>query len=64
MFNQNFLKFEGKDLCMLFLELFKKTAKLKQQTLLTLQRYTEQIQKNLFMSENKIQLFLMKKVMP
>lgn len=49
---------------MLFLELFKKTAKLKQQTLLTLQRYTEQIQKNLFMSENKIQLFLMKKVMP
>ncbi len=49
---------------MLFLELFKKTAKLKQQTLLNLRIYTEQIQKNLFMSENKIQLFLMKKVMP
>ncbi|AYO54461.1 hypothetical protein CDG68_12785 [Acinetobacter wuhouensis] len=64
MFNQNFLIFEGKALCMFFLELFKKTAKLKQQTLLNLRRYTEQIQKNLFMSENKIQLFLMKKVMP
>lgn len=64
MINQNFLRFEGKETCMLFLGLFKNSAKLKQQISVKVWMYTEKIQQNLFMYENKIQLFLMKKVMP
>ncbi|KQX03841.1 hypothetical protein ASC84_01730 [Acinetobacter sp. Root1280] len=52
---QNFLDLQESRLCMLFLALFKNTAKRKQQIVLNVQAYAEFVQQKMFINVFKIQ---------
>lgn len=52
---QNFLDLQESRLCMLFLALFKNTAKRKQQIVLNVQAYAEFIQQKMFINVFKTQ---------
>lgn len=60
---QNFLDLQESRLCMLFLALFKNTAKRKQQIVLNVQAYAEFVQQKMFINVFKIQPLPMNKVM-
>lgn len=52
---QNFLDLQESRLCMLFLALFKNTAKRKQQIVLNVQAYAEFVQQKMFINIFKTQ---------
>ncbi|MCF0265155.1 hypothetical protein KW868_11900 [Acinetobacter guillouiae] len=52
---QNFLDLQESRLCMLFLALFKNTAKRKQQIVLNVQAYAEFVQQKMFINVFKTQ---------
>ena len=52
---QNFLDLQESRLCMLFLALFKNTAKRKQQIVLNVQTYAEFVQQKMFINVFKTQ---------
>jgi hypothetical protein len=52
---QNFLDLQESSLCMLFLVLFKNTAKRKQQIVLNVQAYAECVQQKMFINVFKTQ---------